>query len=139
MLATASVDLILHLGDLGSEAVVDRLAGLPVRLVLGNVDPPEIARYATFIGLEVDHPVMRLRVGGKRIVATHGHLEKDIRSSMRDGPDYFIHGHTHRVRDERFEGTRFLNPGALQRGEKSSVAILDPVADEFRLLKVPND
>lgn len=139
VLIAASVDLILHLGDLGSEQVVDRLAGLPVRLVLGNVDPPELASYAAFLGLDVDHPLMRLEIGDRRIVATHGHLDREVRAGMLDRPDYFIHGHTHRVRDERIEGTRFLNPGALQQTDGPSVAVLDLATDDFHLLEVPND
>ncbi|MAD78097.1 MAG: hypothetical protein CMJ51_01840 [Planctomycetaceae bacterium] len=137
LLIADSVDLILHLGDLGSEAVVDRLAGLPVRLVLGNVDPPHLARYATLIGLTVDHPGMRLQVGERRIFATHGHLDSVVRSGLSDRPDYFIHGHTHQARDERIDGIRFLNPGAVQRGAPPSVAILDPVDDDFTVRHLP--
>lgn len=134
----ASVDLILHLGDLGSEEVVDRLVGLPVRMVLGNVDPPILASYAEFLGLNVDHPLMRLEIGNRRLVATHGHLDQEVSAGVRDRPDYFIHGHTHRVRDERIDATRFLNPGALQRNAPSNVGVLDLLSDDFRLLEVPN-
>ncbi|MCP4835025.1 MAG: hypothetical protein GY895_09715 [Phycisphaera sp.] len=136
-LEAAGADLFIHLGDLESEAVVDRLAGRPSRIVLGNVDVPELARYASFLGIDVDHPVMRLEVGGRRIGATHGHLESELDRLASERPDHLLHGHTHRIRDERVEGMRILNPGAIARSPRCTAAILEPAADRFEIIEIP--
>ena len=137
VLEDAGAELFLHLGDVGSETVVDRLVGRSVRLVLGNVDPPGIGHYASILELAVDHPSMRLVIAGRRIAATHGHLEGEVDRLVAEAPDYLLHGHTHRARDERIGPIRFLNPGAVRNAEGGSVAILDPVRDRFEILEIP--
>ena len=137
MLEEAGAELFLHLGDLGSDAVVDRLVGRHARIVLGNVDPPDIGRYASLVDVVVDHPTIRLEVAGRRVGATHGHLTNELDRLMTARPHYLLHGHTHVARDERIGGTRVLNPGALQRAAVWSVAILEPGADRFEILEIP--
>ena len=136
-LEAAGAELFIHLGDLETEAVVDRLAGRPSRIVLGNVDDPGLARYASFLGIEVDHPVMRLESGGRRIGATHGHLESELDRLASERPDHLLHGHTHQVRDERVEGMRILNPGAIARSRRCTAALLEPARDRFEIMEIP--
>jgi len=137
-LLKAGATTILHLGDLGSEQVIERLAGLPVRLVFGNVDEDRaFSTYASDLDLVVDHPTMRLVVGGRRIIATHGHLESEIAQAVESQPDFIIHGHTHLIRDETIDGIRFLNPGAVHRAAVWSVAILEPATGRFSVIELP--
>ena len=137
-LLKAGATTILHLGDLGSEQVIDRLAGLPVRLVFGNVDEDRaFSTYASHLDLVVDHPTMRLVVGGRRIIATHGHLESEIAQAVESQPDFIIHGHTHLIRDETIDGIRFLNPGAVHRAAVWSVATLEPATGRFSVIELP--
>ncbi len=137
-LLKAGATTILHLGDLGSEQVIDRLAGLPVRLLFGNVDEDRaFSTYASRLDLVVDHPTMRLVVGGRRIIATHGHLESEMTQAVEARPDFIIHGHTHLIRDETIDGIRILNPGAVHRAAVWSVATLEPATGRFSVIELP--
>ncbi|MBX3355899.1 MAG: YfcE family phosphodiesterase [Phycisphaeraceae bacterium] len=133
LLVGRGADILLHMGDIETEEVLDQLAGLTAHVVFGNNDDEiSLGRYAASIGLTVAHPLGQLSVDGKTIAFTHGHLG----SSLRDwrGIDYFVHGHTHQRRDERREGTRIINPGALHRAPVYSVALLDPASDALEFL-----
>jgi putative phosphoesterase len=137
-LLKAGATTILHLGDLGSEQVIDQLVGLPVRLVFGNVDQDRaFSTYASRLDLVVDHPTMRLCVGGRRIIATHGHLETEMAQAVEARPDFIIHGHSHLIRDETIDGIRFLNPGAVHRAAVWSVATLEPATGRFSVIQLP--
>ena len=138
LLLDRGADLVIHLGDLGSEAVVDRLAGLPAMIVLGNVDPPSLGRYAELLGIKVGHGALRLQVGGRRLAGTHGHLEETWTDLVASAPDYLLHGHTHEVRDERHGGIRFVNPGAVDRADRWTVAMLEPGVDRLEIMDIPS-
>ena len=45
-------------------------------------------------------------------------------------------GHTHLPRDERIQGTRVLNPGALHAAQRYTVGLLDTTADTFEVLEL---
>lgn len=137
-LLEAGATTILHLGDLGSDAVIDRLAGLPVHLLFGNVDDPRLlASYATALDLRPHHPTARFRMGGRRIIATHGDRDSEVRAAFEARPDYLLHGHTHAIRDETIEGVRVLNPGAMHRARVHTVATLEPASGRFTTFEVP--
>ncbi len=145
-LVEAGACSLIYLGDVCGDGVIDALAGVtaqdgaavPARLVFGNMDfdTGPSTRYAESIGVGVDHPCGVYLCAGKSIVATHGHLHGFEESAVRTGADYFLHGHTHKVRDELVATTRICNPGALHRAEQLTVALLDPVADTFRVIEV---
>jgi putative phosphoesterase len=134
-------ELLLHLGDIGTEAVLDELAGHPARIVFGNCDwnLRELARYAEGVGIEVDHPAGRIELGGRRVVFTHGHLAGVVQEALDEGVEYLLHGHTHEVRDERIGRTRVINPGALHRAARYTSALLDPVEDQLRWIPIAKD
>ena len=131
-------EMLIHLGDVGTEAVIDELAGHHSHLVLGNCDfPPEpLIRYAANLGVQVDHPMGMLQIDGKTIAFTHGHLEQLVQQALARGVDYLLHGHSHEVRDERIGSTRVINPGALFRAARYTAATLDPAADRLQLLTI---
>lgn len=146
LLLDSGVDVLLHLGDVGSVEVVDALAvegvsDRPVesRLVFGNTDwdIPAMSSYAQSLGIAVDHPAGRLEVDGKRLAFCHGHIEADLQAALDDGVDYLFHGHTHRCSDDRRGGTRVINPGALFRASRYTVAVLDTQSDEVTVHEVP--
>lgn len=144
-----SIDVLVHLGDIGSIEVIDELVLPPrktdageepidVQLVFGNVDwdQQSMERYAQQLGIAVAHPVGRLTVGhdGKdgqetSIVFLHGHDETALQSAISEGVAYVAHGHSHRTRDEMVGSTRVINPGALFRASEYTVAVLDTEAD----------
>lgn len=151
-LLAAGADTIVHLGDLGGdrdgEPVIDTLAGLrrtdgspcPARVLFGNVDldPRSLARYAEAIGVGADHPAGVYRMHGRVLIAHHGHDAQHLAAARRPdaGVDYFLHGHTHQVRDERIGRLRVINPGALFRTARRTVALLDVGADALTILEI---
>lgn len=138
LLLGRGVDLLLHLGDIGSEGVIDELVGYPARIVLGNCDDERaLGRYAALMGVKPDHPAGRLEIDGKTIIFTHGHLPGVLDDAVREGADYVLHGHTHEVRDQRIGRTRVVNPGALFRADRYTAAVLDPATDGLEIIQVP--
>jgi uncharacterized protein len=120
-------EMLIHLGDLETEEVIDELVGRNARIVLGNCDWDEsgLRRYAENVGVAVDHPLGRLTAGGRTIAYTHGHLEGEMKRALAEKPDYLLHGHTHSPRDEMLGKTRVINPGALFRAVRYTAALLD--------------
>ena len=156
-------DVLLHLGDVGSEAVIDALAvcdpqtdrQVEARLVFGNTDydSDALARYAADLGVTVAHPVGRLALGGLKdgsangpadgdgdarpLVFCHGHENRPMRQAVADEAAYLCHGHTHEAADTRRARTRVINPGALHRARRYTVALLDTEADTVTFYSVP--
>lgn len=148
-LLAGGADVIVHLGDIGTEAVIDAMverldeAGEldpPVRLVFGNTDydAASLSRYARTLGVVVDVAVGRLELDGKTIVYTHGDRPALVQEALDQGADYVFHGHTHRQADMRVGRTRVINPGALHRAAVYTVALLDVAADRLRFVQVPS-
>ena len=131
-------ELLIHLGDVESHLVLDQLAGLPARVVFGNCDDErDLAAYARAIDLQVDHPAGMLSLAGdKRLGFTHGHHASALRSLVAEKPDFIAHGHSHAVRDEKIDGIRYLNPGALHRATRYTVGLLRPQTDVYEVLEV---
>jgi len=89
------------------------------------------------MGVVVDHPIGRVSVAGKTIAFTHGHLPALIHEAIDERVDFLLHGHSHQVRDEVVGATRVVNPGALFRAARYTVALLDPVANEVTWIEIP--
>jgi len=145
-LRAAGAQILIHLGDIESPAVLDELrladaAGQPTpaaHVVLGNMDHdrPALARYATDIGLHVADPVGHLDVDGKTLVFLHGNDHTALNHALAQQPDYLCHGHTHHPTDERLGPTRIINPGALFRARPRTAAILDSASDSLMFLNL---
>jgi len=128
------VAYLIHCGDVGGTEVFDELAGRPCTFVWGNTDDPDNALdvYLKTVGLPVPAKVpVIVELGGKRFAVFHGHER-----SFRNAPytmevDYILHGHTHQPRDQRQNGTRIINPGALCRANPRTVATLETETDEL--------
>ncbi len=136
-----SVDRIIHAGDIGKPAVLDRLAALaPVTAVSGNVDGYENSGF----------PVQRLmRVAGRRIAVRHilferGKLTQDARKFLEDHkPDICIFGHTHQPVKTWVDTTLLVNPGSagprrfsLPRGV--GLLVLSAAGVKVRLIALPD-
>lgn len=147
LLVAKGVDMLLHMGDVCGTAVLDELVvaapntsgnrnvpdTLDARVVFGNNDDPdELGPYARSIGLRVDHPAGRVSLGNDTFLAyMHGDRNADMSRAVADGARYLVHGHTHLVADSRVGKTRVLNPGAIHRASRYTVAVLDTAADRF--------
>ena len=105
--ALAGVELILHAGDVGGDAVLDELELIaPVHAVFGNTDAPVDPRLAASIEREI---------GGIRIHVSHGHeLGSPTPEKLleRYSADVIVYGHTHKQLVVRADGRLVVNPGA---------------------------
>ncbi len=105
--ALAGVELILHAGDVGGDAVLDELALIaPVVAVYGNTDAPGDPRLAASINREI---------GGVRIHVSHGHeLGSPTPEKLleRYPADVIVYGHTHKQLVVRADERLVVNPGA---------------------------
>lgn len=103
----AGVELILHAGDVGGDAILDELELIaPVRAVYGNTDPPGQPRLVTALDLEI---------GGVRIHVSHGHevgSPTPAKLLSRYDADVIVYGHTHKQLLTRAAERWVVNPGA---------------------------
>jgi len=139
LLLEQDVDLLIHLGDVGTVEVIDALAvhrpgedqQIPAHLVFGNTDwdIQTLDDYAQELHIQVDHPVGRLTWGATTLVFCHGHQNQPMEDALNEKATYLCHGHTHCAADTRQGATRILNPGALFRAQAYTVAVLDTDAD----------
>ena len=135
VLREAGADVYIHCGDVGSEAVLDQLAGLKSVLVWGNndYDIGTLTRYAEEIGIQVLGNSGRIKLAGKDFLIAHGDRAIPINDAMENQDcDYILHGHTHVRRDEHVGKTHIINPGALHRASRKSVATLEPETGALR-------
>ena len=113
-----AADEIWHLGDVCAPSLlfeIERL-GLPLTIVCGNCD----ANFAW-------PPVVDLQRNGVRFRLVHIPPAR-----APENVDVLLHGHTHVPRNERREGTVWLNPGCVtrpNRGAPASIATLEIAAD----------
>ena len=132
-------EFFIHCGDVGSERVLDHLAGVPGAFVFGNTDwdRAPLSRYARQIGVACHDDLADLELGGKKIAVTHGDdfkLKQRLLAEQRH--DYLFQGHTHVRADQRVGRTRVINPGALHRAKEKTVATLDTATDKLVFLVV---
>lgn len=105
--ALAGVEVILHAGDVGDDAILDELETIaPVLAVYGNTDAPGRPRLAEF---------RELMYGGVSIHLSHGHevgSPTPARLMERYAADVIVYGHTHRQLVSRVGDRLVVNPGA---------------------------
>ena len=162
LLAHAGVDTILHLGDIGDiypagldastepspgprvlRAIVDAVrdvgrSPIPLRLVYGNNDSPSGLRpTAESLGYTIDHPAGWIELPDNRVlVYQHGDDDAAMREAILSDVAYLCHGHSHVVTDRRERKSRIINPGALYRASRLTVAVLDTDRDKLELIEV---
>ena len=119
----ASVDHILHAGDIGGQHILDALRKLaPVTSVDGNNDDA------------TGEEIVRTTLGSLRVLLTHilprphapgAHVVRSLRAQP---ADLVVFGHSHLPHNEVVEGVRFFNPasaGPRRFDYPKSVGILE--------------
>ncbi len=132
---------VIHCGDVGRAEVFDELVGRPCTFVWGNMDVPDggLAAYLQTVGIRPPDGVpVRLTLDGKTFAVFHGHERGFNRAIDTLDVDYILHGHTHIARDTRRKRTRIINPGALYRARRRTVATLDTDADQLTFYEIGN-
>lgn len=129
-----SVAHVFHCGDVGGPAVFDEMVGRDCTFVWGNTDDSAAVTpaYLKAVGLRPPGAVpARIDLAGKRIAVFHGHEPGFENAAKLLDVDYIFHGHTHRAADTRRNGVRIINPGALTRVARYTVAVLDLSSDRL--------
>jgi len=92
---------------------------------MDSVDTGTIS-YINTVGLRVPDGVPgRVTSDGKTFAVFHGHEPGFDRAIDTLNVDYILHGHTHVASSHSRGRTRIINPGALHRTRRPSVATLD--------------
>lgn len=148
LLLAQGVDLLIHLGDVGSEQVIDALAtspagsdkNLPAHLVFGNNDDDAqmLARYAQHLGIQTHSPAGTLSFGDDTLVFCHGHQPEIIDKAIKNRCKWVCHGHTHQRCDIYRQATRIINPGALFRTPQYTVATLETQSNSVAFFPLDN-
>jgi putative phosphoesterase len=138
LLKELGAEVLVHCGDITRPDIVWICSELPTYYVFGNNDYEEdrlrlairesagtcLGWGGTFV------------LNGKRIGVVHGDRRDEWIRCIAQGPEYLFCGHTHRCRDDRADGTRIINPGALSRAPLHTVASLDLAADRLRFHEI---
>jgi hypothetical protein len=139
VLRGAGAEFYVHCGDVGGEKILDLMADLKVAFVFGNtdIDREELKLYAGMLGLGCHDEFADLTLDGKRIAVTHGDNGRIIQQIIAGKQhQYLLHGHTHVARDQTIGGLRYINPGAVHRSPRPSVATLDTKTDAVSFLHI---
>ncbi|MFO0973254.1 MAG: metallophosphoesterase family protein [Phycisphaerae bacterium] len=141
LLEARGATALFHCGDVCALTVLDELVGRPAWFVWGNCDQPtaETRRYVERVGLTWPQSPVRVTLAGRSIALLHGH-EPEFDAVVSGGEcDYVFCGHTHVRADVRVGRTRVVNPGALHRARKKSVALLDLSRDALEFLNLSGE
>ena len=106
------VDLIIHAGDIDTQAVLDELKRIaPVFAVQGNMDRGNWASHLC--------ETEAIEIGQCLLYVLHDVSRLDLDPSAA-GMHAVIHGHTHQSSDELQNGVRFLNPGSATHPRRNA-------------------
>jgi len=102
--ALRKCDFIVHAGDVGDPAILERLAEIgPVTAVRGNIDKGAWARKLPLTEV--------LEVEGVSIYVVHDLAQLDLKPEAA-GFSAVIHGHSHVPTQEMKNGLLYFNPGS---------------------------
>jgi putative phosphoesterase len=139
LLRAEKAEFFIHCGDVGSERILDHLAGEKAAFIFGNNDwdKAELRRYAETISVQCLGDSGTVELAGKRIAVTHGDdgplLNRLLKAQEHD---YLLLGHSHIPGEDRMGRTHLINPGALHRARVKTVALLDLATDVVRWIEV---
>jgi uncharacterized protein len=129
MLQSFEIKAVLHCGDIGSTVIVPLFANWPTHFVFGNVDgrshAGELRKAIEQAGQSCHGRFGSLELGGVKIALIHGDDERLLDETIAGGAYGLVcHGHTHVPRNEKIGNTLVLNPGALYRASRHTIAIV---------------
>jgi putative phosphoesterase len=132
--------LVIHCGDIISPPVLERFAGLPMKLVYGNNDGERagLKKKCAELGFDEIEDTLTFEFAGKSFFVNHGTRSSVIEQAASEQLyDYVLHGHTHEKRNEQRGRTRIINPGALFSADEYTIAFLNPESGEVEYVEIP--
>ncbi|MBX7168367.1 MAG: YfcE family phosphodiesterase [Pirellulales bacterium] len=133
---------VLHCGDIGTPAIIDRFAQWEAHYVFGNTDGDLSGLRAAMAaaGSRCHDRFGELELAGRRIAFLHGDDERLLAATIAGGGyDLVCHGHTHQVRREQHGRTLVLNPGALYRARPHTIALVQLPELTVEVLRLESD
>lgn len=140
---------IIHAGDWYRLVPEDfaRVKNIPVYTALGNNDyRPELRDELRRANIIFSEDFLEFEIDTLNIGLSHHppslKLREDKPYSTIDRAyasgkyDVWIHGHTHKPKNEVIGKTRVLNPGALDRASHPTFAVYDTQADEVEFIDI---
>ncbi len=131
--------MVIHCGDIISPPVLERFAGLPLRLVYGNNDGERsgLKKKCAELGFAEIADSLTFESGGKKFFVNHGTNSRVIEDAVESQQyDYVLHGHTHEMRNEVLGRTRVINPGALFAADGYTIAFLTVETGEVEFVEI---
>lgn len=122
------VDVVLHCGDIGTPDVVALFSKWQTHFVLGNCDHDVLILEAAIreVGGTYHGAFGELAIEGVRIALLHSHDRRRFVHSLSSGDyDLVCYGHTHVAATDRHGETLAVNPGAVHRANRPSVAYIE--------------
>lgn len=124
----AQADIVIHGGDINTQAIVDTLAGFgPLYIVRGNNDKEwaeKLPLHRTF------------SIEGVRFFLVHN--KKNVPSDLSD-VDIVVYGHSHKYSQEEQNGILWLNPGSCGKrrfDQEITLAMLAIENGRFQVEKI---
>jgi putative phosphoesterase len=133
-------EFIVHCGDIVSPPVLERFAGLKVKVVYGNNDGERsgLRKKCEELGFDEINDTLEFEYLGKTFFVYHGTNPATIQKAInKQSFDYILHGHTHQVRDELIGVSRVINPGALFMAPAFTIAFLQVDSGRVEIVEVP--
>lgn len=132
--------LVIHCGDIISPPVLERFAGLPLKLVFGNNDGERsgLKKKCAELGFSEIADTLTFEYAGKSFFVNHGTSSRVIEEAIATQQyDYVLHGHTHIPRNEVIGKTQVVNPGALFSADSYTIAFLAPKTGSVEFIEIP--
>lgn len=137
LLVARGANCLVHCGDFEDPRCLDALAGLNAHICFGNCDnPADFEGYAQALGIVAHHPTGHITLGAATIAFMHGDDSEAFDLEIARGVPWLFHGHTHDATDRVEQKTRVVNPGALYRATRFSVALVTPARGSVEFLPV---
>jgi putative phosphoesterase len=129
---------LIHCGDITIAEVVYECSIQPAFFVFGNCDFDRTGLRLAIdrIGGTCLEQGGLISLGERRIAITHGHSDSEVRRLADLEPEYLFFGHSHRTTDVQKGPTRWINPGALQRANPWTIALLNLATNHLSVLPI---
>ena len=130
---------VFHCGDIADAATVRLLKGFHTYFVFGNCDGDRKAMRTAIaeIGGSCCEDFGQIEIDDKQIAFLHGDDTSRLRREAASAAhDYLFHGHSHQAGHRQLGRTLILNPGALHRASRRTIAILDAATGHFEILPI---
>ena len=121
-------DVVIHGGDINTQAIVDTLSGYaPLHIVRGNNDK----EWAEHLPLS-----LTFSIEGVHFFLVHN--KKDVPADLH-GVDVVVYGHSHKYSQEKKSGVLWLNPGSCGKrrfDQEITLSLMTVEGDHFQVEKV---